>query len=398
MPRWLRPVAALFLAVGFSFGEALAEGEPEPIEIRSRCFDCHLNPNPPEGTRAGKRIDLTLFRESVHGTHRCESCHRTVIEIPHAKDLPPVECRDCHRIGNTAGAPQLPSYKEFEESAHGRHLAAGDQRAPRCQNCHGDHGILAPSNPLSRVNKHHIAETCGRCHEKEALAYGASSHGRARAEGSVDAPVCTDCHGEHLILAPTEGGSTVSREQVVETCASCHDDITKMGVFGDRMMTVEAYRESYHGVAYKLGSQTTATCVECHGYHDVRGKDDPLSTIHPANVPATCGREGCHVGAGPGFAKGRVHVSFHHPEAALAFEGRDRTFAKVFRVVELLFIGLTTSVIFSMIQYMALDLFDKWVRKKRKWLRYIAVATIPLVVTYWLAWKAAIVFFEKLRS
>jgi hypothetical protein len=171
-----------------------------------------------------------------------------------------------------------------------------------------------------------------------------------------------------------------------------------MGMFGDRVKNVEQYRSSYHGVAYKFGSEATATCVECHRHHDIRGRNDPESSIYPANVPATCGQAGCHEGAGPGFSMGRVHVQFHETGERFQYEGRDRTFAKVFRFVELAFIGLTTTVIFCMIIYMAFDLFDKWVRHGGRWLRYFAVTTLPLALTFWLTWKAVSVFLSKLHG
>lgn len=389
--------AAVIVAVVAPWGNAGAQ--QAPVEIKSRCYDCHLNPDPQEGTRQGPRVDGDLFRKTVHGGQRCESCHTSITEIPHDKDLPPVDCRGCHRADNTAGAPQLKSYREYDESVHGRLVAADDPRAPRCQNCHGDHDILKPAESASHVNKFQIANTCGHCHEKIADTYRASSHGYASiVEGNVHAPVCTDCHGEHSIMRHGEEASTVSRGHVVSTCASCHGEITEMGVFGEQGGMVDSYRESYHGVAYKFGSAATATCVECHGHHDIRGRNDPKSRIYPENVPATCGQAGCHEGAGPGFAAGRVHVSFHGPEERYESEGRDRSFAKVFKVTELAFIGLTTSVIFLMILYMALDLFDKWVREEKKRARYFLVVTIPLVITFWLVWKATLVFIEKFHA
>jgi len=157
-------------------------------------------------------------------------------------------------------------------------------------------------------------------------------------------------------------------------------------------------KESYHGVAYKFGSAATATCVECHGHHDIRGSDDPQSRIYPANIPKTCGQAGCHQGAGPGFSHGRVHVRFHETGEKFPFEGRDRTFAKIFRVVELAFIGLTTSVIFCMILYMIMDLFDKWVRHGGRWFRFLSTVTLPLILTFWIVWKAARVFVEKFHT
>ncbi len=403
IPRMTRPrisfrsgkvcfAAALLLACGAA--PALAQ-----MEIKPRCYDCHLNADPPEGTQTGPYVDFPAYRNSVHGENRCESCHRTVVDLPHGKDLPPVDCRDCHRLDNTAGAPRLKSYREYEESVHGRLVAEGDPRAPRCQNCHGGHDVLRPSAGASHVNKLHIAETCGQCHAEIATLYASGSHGRDLAMGNLMVPVCTDCHGEHSIMRPKEKGSSVSRDHVVSTCSECHEDLSRMRAFGRGTITVETYRDSYHGVAVKFGSQQTATCIDCHGHHGITGPDDPDSPIHPSNLAATCGRQGCHEGAGRGFARGRVHISFHGgPEHGEYLEGRDRTFAKIFRLVELAFIALTTTVIFGMILYMALDLFDRWVRHGGKWLRFAAVTTIPLLATFWAVWRVTLVFIEKLRS
>jgi hypothetical protein len=63
-----------------------------------------------------------------------------------------------------------------------------------------------------------------------------------------------------------------------------------------------------------------------------------------------------------------------------------------------MFIALTTSVLFSMILYMAFDLFYRWVRLRGKWARYVAVVTVPLGVTFWAVIRVAQIFMEKLRS
>jgi len=378
--------------------EAQLDTELEPVQIRSRCFDCHLNPDPQRGTERGPLVDESVFRKSVHGEVRCEGCHRSVVALPHEKELPPVDCTDCHRVDNAAGAPELKSYREFEESVHGRLIAEGDPRAPRCQNCHGGHDVLKPAESSSHVNKLHIASTCGHCHADIEADFARSIHGRSSAEGNLASPVCTDCHGEHSIVRPGESASAVSRGHVVGTCASCHDDIARMELFDVPTLAVESYRESYHGVAYGFGSDATATCIQCHGHHGILEQDHPESPVNVANIPATCGQVGCHEGAGEGFARGRVHVSFNGGMEHFADEGRDRTFAKVFHVTELAFISLTTVVIFGMILFMALDLYDKWVRRKKKWLRYLLVAVPPLILTFWIVWKVAVSFVGKLHA
>jgi hypothetical protein len=43
-----------------------------------------------------------------------------------------------------------------------------------------------------------------------------------------------------------------------------------------------------------LGNKGVATCQDCHENHDTRNQSDPLSTIYPANLKNTCGKQGCH--------------------------------------------------------------------------------------------------------
>jgi hypothetical protein len=40
------------------------------------------------------------------------------------------------------------------------------------------------------------------------------------------------------------------------------------------------------------GNERVATCVSCHGVHDIRKSSDPLARTYPTKVAATCG--GCH--------------------------------------------------------------------------------------------------------
>jgi hypothetical protein len=52
------------------------------------------------------------------------------------------------------------------------------------------------------------------------------------------------------------------------------------------------YWTSHHGKALVKGDTNVATCVDCHGSHDIKDADDPRSRVHPTHVAETCG--GCH--------------------------------------------------------------------------------------------------------
>jgi hypothetical protein len=85
----------------------------------------------------------------------------------------------------------------------------------------------------------------------------------------------------------------IDRARAVETCGSCHADVARMRPFGLRTDVLAAYRESHHGKAVLgKGDADAATCVDCHGSHEVQRHRDALSPAHRTRVPATCGR--CH--------------------------------------------------------------------------------------------------------
>jgi predicted CXXCH cytochrome family protein len=52
------------------------------------------------------------------------------------------------------------------------------------------------------------------------------------------------------------------------------------------------YRTSAHGQRYGKGDAQVATCVSCHGNHQVRSANDVKSKVFPVNLPTTCGT--CH--------------------------------------------------------------------------------------------------------
>jgi formate dehydrogenase gamma subunit len=153
-----------------------------------------------------------------------------------------------------------------------------------------------------------IPATCGSCHGDILPLYAASIHGRAAMAGKREAPVCTDCHGEHTILASSDPRAAVYRTSVSEkVCGSCHAAeriVSKYHLPADRL---ETYMRSYHGLASKFGATTVANCASCHGAHDILPSSDPRSSVHKNNLAKTCGQ--CHPGAGPQLAKGAVHVA-----------------------------------------------------------------------------------------
>src|SRR5262249_31767716 len=174
-----------------------------------------------------------------------------------------------------------------------------------CSLCHGSaHELLSPKSQAFRTA---VPDTCGMCHTEVVDQFRASVHGQALARGITQAPLCTDCHGEHKILKHTNEASSVNQAHIRDTCGSCHGDVRltrKFGLPSDRLVSFDS---SFHGLAAKTGSQTVANCASCHGVHNILPSSDPKSTINPRNLPKTCGQ--CHAGAGTRFAISQVHVT-----------------------------------------------------------------------------------------
>ena len=301
---------------------------------------------------------------SVHGpTHapegkavRCTDCHGDIhVARRHGDPESAVHwshlaarCARCHAASPTAEASGIPVVRPVEaylESVHARAVAAGRHGAT-CADCHGAHGIRPPDDPESRLARPHVAETCGACHAAELAAYRDGVHGEASARGVRDAPVCTDCHGEHAIFARTDPASPVFAANIPrETCGRCHGSIRLSAKYGLGVAQVATFRDSFHGLALRAGRLTAASCASCHGAHDIRPSRDPRSRVNRANLPATCGQ--CHPGAGTRVALGPVHVL---PDTAPA---------RAVAWIRVVYTWLIAIVVGGMLLHNLLDLFRK---------------------------------------
>jgi formate dehydrogenase gamma subunit len=219
-------------------------------------------------------------------------------------------CGRCHGDKSAmrgSGISDRP-FLSYRESVHAQAIARGNLSAAVCTDCHNSHDVAPASNAQSSIAKGNIPATCGKCHHTEANEFMQSIHGQAVTRGVSRAPVCTDCHGIHNIMMPFDKNTTAASVAVAtDSCAKCHEGVAltqEFGVAGDR---VSSYKDSYHGLASKLGSKVVANCASCHGVHNILPSSDPRSMISAENLQQTCGQ--CHVGAGANFTKGKIHLS-----------------------------------------------------------------------------------------
>jgi len=285
--------------------------KPRPV-TQAICATCHT-------------AQVTGYRKSVHGQAHargvieaptCRDCHGDLHTVlPHTDPRSAAHwshlastCARCHaslQLNEKFHIPIVQPVQAYLQSVHARAVAAGRHGAV-CSDCHRAHEILPASDPASSIARMNVAATCGQCHAKVLVAYRESVHGQAVANGAMDAPVCTDCHGEHRILAPTSPASPVFPRNIPrETCGRCHASARLSRKYGLPIASVRAYQDSFHGLALRGGRLRVANCSSCHGVHDILPSSDPRSQVNKANLPRTCGK--CHPGAGTRFPIGSVH-------------------------------------------------------------------------------------------
>jgi hypothetical protein len=198
----------------------------------------------------------------------------------------------------------------YETSVHGQATKGGVYVAATCNDCHSTgesaHRIYSPGHPDSAINHFNIPGTCGRCHKGVEADFWEGIHGQLVERGETDAPVCTHCHGEHGIISPSDPRSPVSRSRVAEeTCSPCHESAVLNEKYGLRAGRLTSFIDSYHGLKSRAGDTHVANCASCHGVHRILPSTDSTSTIYPANLQKTCGE--CHPGISAEMAAQPIH-------------------------------------------------------------------------------------------
>ncbi|MDH3756643.1 MAG: hypothetical protein OEV10_13515 [Gammaproteobacteria bacterium] len=255
----------------------------EPLTDEDSCGNCH-----------GRTV-RTIGRSIHDGQAACIDCHGD----PHA--IRKVEEADCkvsavNQIGQCGACHDTPEtpLQDYVQSEHGRALLlSGLVAAPSCASCHGSHKILAADDPNAQTSRQHAPEMCGRCHALLLETWKEqSAHGLAWQAGE-EGPVCTDCHSSHGIADPI---SAAARLKTPETCGNCHD--IQLGSFRDSFhgqasdlgLAAGATCSDCHTPHQNLGKEDPrssvhpdnllATCAQCHD-----GITAAFATFNPHNDP-----------------------------------------------------------------------------------------------------------------
>ncbi len=267
-----------------------------------------------------------VHRESIHGISleegineaaHCWDCHGSFEILPpedkNSKVYPAnlyKTCGRCHDdpkfIKKFSMIPQDPG-KRYSESVHGKIVLKGG-KAANCTTCHGVHNIKNRVQPGSTISSFNIPNTCGKCHKEITEEYKQSSHWILAKKGIKNAPVCSDCHGEHDIQAI----NTIHKKDEVrriqeETCFQCHSNKKLIKEFNLPGNQTHSYQDSYHGLAELSGDEDVAMCVDCHGVHKILPASHPESEVNVNNITKTCQK--CHKNATSIFARSYSHIA-----------------------------------------------------------------------------------------
>ena len=322
------------------------------------CKDCHTKNGDLSTILPASNPNSTINRSTIAET--CGKCHGD---------------KSVMQGSGISNRPVL----SYRESVHAKAIARGNTSAAVCTDCHNSHDVQPASNPQSSIAKVNIAATCGKCHQGESGEFVQSVHGQAVARGVSRSPVCTDCHGIHNIEPPIERTTaTASTAIATESCAKCHEGVTLTQEFGVAGGRVSSYKDSYHGLASRLGSKVVANCASCHGVHNILPSSDPKSTINAAHLMQTCGQ--CHIGANENFAKGKIHLA----SALISGTASSDKGLLGTTIVRWIYLPLIFLVIGGMVLHNALIWRRKLAEKRRAEQRTIVRLTSKQRIQHWL--------------
>jgi cytochrome b subunit of formate dehydrogenase len=370
--------------IGSAFADEVAHSVHDGVD----CLDCHVDRGtvphtaPDDDSHVGCKGCRTCHEDATeqyqaHGRSRigecddmphCSDCHGSHDILPstvsrsltHPTNLP-ATCGRCHEdLDLTAKYDILIDHpiQIYARSIHSKATQGGIYVAATCNDCHSTggtaHKILSPGSPESSINHFNIPETCGRCHKGVENDYREGIHGQLAARGETDAPVCTDCHGEHGILSPDDPLSPVSGSKVAEmTCSPCHESAVLNEKYDIRTGRLTTFIDSYHGLKSKAGDTHVANCASCHGVHRILASSDPTSTVNPANLRTTCGE--CHPKISEKIANTPIH--------GIGGQGLRTPVADV---IEKIYIVAIAVIIGLMILHWVIDLIRHLVNISRK--------------------------------
>ena len=258
---------------------------------------------PPATTKAQK------LAKSAHAGLPCDTCHESHEKYPHPAGIPKPVCATCH-----AGPGGRLRQRRARPGAQAR-----QRRRARLRRLPRQRARTAVAQVASLPRRPcRILAACATARWPSNTAPACT--GKRWRSGITQAPLCTDCHGEHKIIKHTNAASPVNAAHIRDTCGSCHGDVRLTRQFGlpsDRLVSFDsllprAGRQRGRRRPWPTAPVATACTTSCR-----------RPTRIPPSIPRTCPRPAANATPAPGtrFAIGQVHVAEGGAEPAAAALG-----------------------------------------------------------------------------
>jgi len=203
-------LVAMVLAVFSMTARAAAGGALSQMD--QQCLGCHsvkgLEKKLANRETLSMHVDGAEFTKSVHNKIGCAVCHANISFDNH----PPVKTKIAGireyslALTKVCHSCHREIFKLYESSIHAALLREGNSYAPICTDCHSPHAVMAKA-----AFEASTGAPCSKCHEPIFNAYTGSVHGQA-------ALTCSNCHQAHDVSAATAG------DRLKSACLGCHQD------------------------------------------------------------------------------------------------------------------------------------------------------------------------------
>ncbi|HKL49071.1 MAG TPA: cytochrome c3 family protein [Desulfuromonadales bacterium] len=211
------------------------------------CVACHIELTD---------VDMHMSGELMPGPVQCVRCHKaeTKAHFASVHKLNGIDCATCHydihsqspwdgdksAVVEKCGECHFDAYENYEGSVHEKAVQAGNMDSAACNDCHNLHEIQEVGAPGDPETQAFHTKVCLQCHGDEEMmaendvfniaveTYFASYHGKNYQLGSPeDVAGCSDCHNSHAILPEENPKSSINPDNLVQTCAKCHENSTE---------------------------------------------------------------------------------------------------------------------------------------------------------------------------
>jgi predicted CXXCH cytochrome family protein len=203
-------LAALALAAA----SLTAQAADSPLSKQDKeCLECHatkgLEKKLANGEMLSLHVDGSGFAKSVHSMIGCAVCHREIA----VGDHPPLKKKISSLRDNSIELTKVcftchsGVFKLYKNSIHATLVREGDTAAPLCTDCHSPHTVMAKAAFDAKTGA-----PCSNCHFAIQKAYAGSVHGQASLG-------CSSCHNAHDVSA------TTAEDKLKNACFGCHSDL-----------------------------------------------------------------------------------------------------------------------------------------------------------------------------